>query len=125
LKKIAIVEDDQETREVYRDYFPVYFPEFSLEMFSTFNEAMTCLPVNFSEIEHVFLDGQLDGKKPSYPIAVALRKAGFIGGIYLISGRDKDEVIPDKNAQAAFTDFFEKPLDIGEHKAKIRNKPPA
>ena len=124
MKKIAIVEDDQETREAYRDFFPVYFPEFSLEMFGTFAEAMACLPANFSEIEFVVLDGNLDGKKPSYPIAVALRKAGFTGGIYLLSGNDKDDVIPDKNAQAAFTDFFEKPLAIPKFKAKIRNKPP-
>jgi DNA-binding response OmpR family regulator len=123
LKKIAIVEDDQETRNAYHDFFPVYFPEFSLEMFGTFNEAIACLPANFSEVEFVILDGELDGKKLSYPIAMALRKAGFTGGIYLVSGKDKDDVIPEKNAQAAFTDFFEKPISIKEFLERIKKKP--
>jgi DNA-binding response OmpR family regulator len=125
LKKILIIEDREDIRDTYLDYFPVYFPEFSVVAIGTFDEAKAYALSNFSEIEFAVLDGELDENKLSYPIAVAMREAGFKGGIYLVSGKDKEMVIPSKSAQAAFTDFFIKPFSIGEFKARIRKNLPA
>jgi DNA-binding response OmpR family regulator len=112
-KKFLIVEDERSLRELYKLTFAAFFPEHEIVAVGTFSEAMEYTLANLSDIAFVLLDGQLDGMQPSYPIAVAMREAGYTGFIILLSGRSPEEVMPVKVIKSTtFNRFYGKPIDL-------------
>lgn len=119
-KVILIVEDQPDLADLAKLFIDTAFSpeEYEVVVLDSLAATEEYLEVieNYSKIALAFLDGQLEGEKLSYPIAAELRyprkswKSGFAGLIFLMTGKDFNEVVPLKS-RGLYNGFYKKPLD--------------
>ncbi len=113
-KTILIAEDNAEVKKFYLDLIKGFFPGYSVTIIDEFYAAKEFALTHLAEIAFAILDGKLLKDELAYPIAVAMRGAGYDGFIFLVAADPANVAIPDKNARHLYNGFVCKPLQIGQ-----------
>jgi hypothetical protein len=124
LKIIFIVDDEEGLKNVYPQFLGMFFPasEYLVVVIDTFAAGMEYGLTHLSEIKIAILDGRLDEKKLSYPIALAMKEAGYKGNFILVSGNDLETVVPHEEYWPLFTHVGKPILDAKRFAAQIKEK---